>query len=74
VTGPWNISRRLETRVGDRLRVAAIIEVDPPRAEAQLKQKLANPATKYAYEGTQILPSISAFKTKVDSGELKSPK
>jgi len=64
----------LETRVGDRLRVAAIIEVDPPRAEAALKQKLADPKIKAYYENTVILSSISAFKTKVDAGELKSPK
>lgn len=72
--GPWNISRRLETRVGDRLRVQAIIEVDPPRAEACLKQKLADPKIKAAYENTVILSSIADFKSKVDAGELKNPK
>jgi hypothetical protein len=60
--------------VGDRLRVQAIIEVDPPRAEAALKQKLADPKIKAYYENTVILSSISAFKSKVDAGELKSPK
>jgi hypothetical protein len=74
ILGPWNISRRLETRVGDRLRVQAIIEVDPPRAEACLKQKLADPKIKAAYENTVILSSIADFKSKVDAGELKTPK
>lgn len=68
------MTKRLETRVGSRLRVAAIIEVDPPRAEAALKGKLSNPAVKASYEGTVILPSVAAFKEKVDSGELKNPK
>lgn len=68
------MTKRLETRVGSRLRVAAIIEVDPPRAEAALKQKLADPSIKASYEGTVILSSIAAFKEKVDSGELKTPK
>jgi hypothetical protein len=64
----------LETRIGDRLNVLAVIEVDPPRAEAALKAKLADPAIKAAYENTVILPTITAFKEKVDSGELKAPK
>lgn len=72
--GPWNISRRLETRVGSRLRVVAVIEVDPPRAEAALKAKLADPAVRGAYEDTVVLPTVVAFKEKVDSGELKMPK
>lgn len=52
----------------------AVIEVDPPRAEAALKAKLADPAVKAAYEKTVILPTIVAYKEKVDSGELKAPK
>lgn len=72
--GPWNISRRLETRVGDRLRVVAVIEVDPPRAEAALKPKLADPAVRASYENTVVLPTVAAFKQKVDAGELEAPK
>lgn len=54
--------------------MVAIIEVDPPRAEAALKAKLADPAVKASYEGTALLTSVAAFKEKVDSGELKTPK
>ncbi|ORY32292.1 putative oxidoreductase C terminal-domain-containing protein [Naematelia encephala] len=72
--GPWNIARRLHARVGSRLSVQAVIEVDPPRAEAALKIKLASPAEKAAYEGTVILPTIEAFAERVKSGQSKEPK
>lgn len=70
--GPWNMTKRLEAKVGSRLIVDAIIEVDPPRAEAALKLKAESPSAKY-YEKTVILPDVKAFVEKVNKGEIVKP-
>jgi len=70
--GPWNMTKRLEAKVGSRLIVDAIIEVDPPRAEAALKLKAESPSAKY-YEKTVILPDVKAFVDKVNKGEIVKP-
>lgn len=70
--GPWNMTKRLEAKVGSRLSVDAIIEVDPPRAEAALHKKRDSASAK-AYEKTIILPDVKAFVEKVKSGEIVQP-
>jgi len=70
--GPWNMTKRLEAKVGSRLSVDAIIEVDPPRAEAALQKKRDSPNAK-AYGNTVILPDVKAFVQKVQSGEIVKP-
>ena len=70
--GPWNMTKRLEAKVGPRLSVDAIIEVDPPRAEDALKKKRDSPSAK-AYENTIILQDVKAFVEKVKAGEMVKP-
>lgn len=66
------MTKRLEAKVGSRLSVDAIIEVDPPRAEAALQKKRDSPNAK-AYGNTVILPDVKAFVQKVQSGEIVKP-
>jgi hypothetical protein len=71
--GPWNITKRLEQKLGTRLVVDAVIEVDPPRAEAALGLKKDSPA-KGAYEGTRIMRDVEEFGEKVRSGVMEEPR
>lgn len=67
------MTKRLEARVGvERLVVDAIIEVDPPRAEAALKLKSESPSAK-VYANTVILPDVKSFAEKVKNGNLTAP-
>jgi hypothetical protein len=71
--GPWNITKRLEQKLGARLTVPGIIEVSPPRAEAALAGKKAS-AEARAYEGTVILPDVGEYKGRVERGEAPEPR
>ncbi|WVR05861.1 hypothetical protein IAU60_002887 [Kwoniella sp. DSM 27419] len=71
--GPWNITRRLEQKLGPRLKVDAVVEVNPPRAEAALKIKRESFA-KPAYEQTVILTSLQEFRQRVDAGQAAEPR
>nr|XP_019015095.1 NAD binding dehydrogenase [Kwoniella pini CBS 10737]OCF53876.1 NAD binding dehydrogenase [Kwoniella pini CBS 10737] len=71
--GPWNIAKRAEAKLGERLKVDAVIEVDPKRAEAALKIKSEGPH-KSSYENTVILPSVAEFKKLVDQGKAPEPR
>ncbi|WVQ85679.1 hypothetical protein IAT38_007845 [Cryptococcus sp. DSM 104549] len=71
--GPWNISRRLEARLGPRLKVDAVIEVNPPRAEANLAEKAKSFAAS-AYEKTVILKTVGEFRKRVDEGLAVEPR
>ena len=71
--GPWNISLRLEQNLGARLKVDAVIEVDPKRAQAALDIKRAG-SHAAAYKNTLILPDVKSFAEKVKSGELPNPR
>ena len=71
--GPWNITKRLEQKLGPRLNVVAVIEVDPARAEAALEKKRAG-SWAASYEGTVILRTVEEFEAKVKQGELKKPR
>lgn len=67
------MTKRLEAKVGsERLVVDAIVEVDPPRAEAALKLKAESPNAK-VYANTVILPDVQAFAAKVKNGEIAAP-
>ncbi|WWC58750.1 uncharacterized protein I303_101294 [Kwoniella dejecticola CBS 10117] len=71
--GPWNIAKRAEVKLGARLRVDAVIEVDPKRAEAALKIKSDGPH-KASYENTKILPSVAEFKKLVEEDKAPEPR
>ncbi|WWC86233.1 uncharacterized protein L201_001106 [Kwoniella dendrophila CBS 6074] len=71
--GPWNIAKRAEQKLGERLIVDAVIEVVPGKAEEALKIK-ANGPHKNSYKNTVILPSVAEFKKLVDGGKAKQPR
>jgi hypothetical protein len=71
--GPWNITKRLEQKLGARLTVPGIIEVSPPRAEAALARKRES-AEARAYEGTVILPDVGEYKGRVERGVAPEPR
>ncbi|WVQ97323.1 hypothetical protein IAU59_004434 [Kwoniella sp. CBS 9459] len=71
--GPWNLTRRIEAKLGPRLKVDAVIEVNPPRAEEALKIK-RDSFVKDAYKDTVILPSLQEFRNRVDEGKAKEPR
>ncbi|OCF33356.1 NAD binding dehydrogenase [Kwoniella heveanensis BCC8398] len=71
--GPWNLTRRIEAKLGPRLKVDAVIEVNPPRAEEALKIKRES-FVKDAYKDTVILPSVGEFRKRVDEGKAKEPR
>ncbi|WVN90351.1 uncharacterized protein L203_105587 [Cryptococcus depauperatus CBS 7841] len=71
--GPWNISRRLENRLGARLRVDAVIDVDGPRAETALSKKRESLAHD-AYSDTVVLSNVEDFRRRVDDGHAKEPR
>ncbi|EIW72480.1 hypothetical protein TREMEDRAFT_66902 [Tremella mesenterica DSM 1558] len=71
--GPWNIALRLENRLGPRLKVQAIVDINPKVAEAALAKKRAT-FVKSAYEETVIVPSVKAYKELVDAGKVLAPK
>ncbi|OCF39521.1 NAD binding dehydrogenase [Kwoniella heveanensis CBS 569] len=71
--GPWNLTRRIEAKLGPRLKVDAVIEVNPPRAEEALKIKRES-FVRDAYKDTVILPSVGEFRKRVDEGKAKEPR
>ncbi|WRT64126.1 uncharacterized protein IL334_001055 [Kwoniella shivajii] len=71
--GPWNIAKRAEQKLGERLKVDAVIEVNPARGEEVLGIKRDGPH-KASYKDTLILPNVAEFKKRVDSGESKEPR
>ncbi|ODO11709.1 hypothetical protein I350_00493 [Cryptococcus amylolentus CBS 6273] len=71
--GPWNISRKLENRLGPRLKVDAVIEINGPRAETALTLKRES-FVHEAYNDTVVLPDVEEFKRRVEAGILKEPR
>ncbi|TYJ56368.1 hypothetical protein B9479_002916 [Cryptococcus floricola] len=71
--GPWNISSKLEHRLGPRLKVDALIDFNGPRAEGRLTTKRES-FVHEAYNDTVVLPDIEEFKRRVEAGILKEPR
>ncbi|WVQ70968.1 hypothetical protein IAR50_000493 [Cryptococcus sp. DSM 104548] len=71
--GPWDIARRLENRLGPRLKVDAVIDVNGPRAETALTSKRES-FVHEAYTETVVLPDVEEFKRRVEAGILKEPR
>ncbi|KAK8865909.1 hypothetical protein IAR55_001057 [Kwoniella newhampshirensis] len=67
------MTARLERKLGSRLKVDAVIETNPPRAEEALAKKRESGA-KDSYAHSVILLSIEEFKDKVNSGEAIEPR
>jgi len=67
------MTKRLEQKLGPRLKVDAVIEIDPPRAEAALKLKRES-YVKESYATTEILNNIADYKARVDKGDWQTPK
>lgn len=57
--GPWNHSRRLERKLGDRLRVVGIVDPVQERARDVLAVKARSPEAA-AYADTAIFPSVQS--------------
>lgn len=72
-SGPWNISSRLEKRLGPRLKVDAVIEINGPRAETALTEKRKS-FVHEAYADTMVLPDVEEFKRRVSTGEAQEPR
>lgn len=73
ITGPWNISRRLESRLGSRLKVGGVIEVNPARADAALRLKRESSAAD-SYDKAVVLNNVREYRSKVDAGQAAEPK
>lgn len=58
--GPWNLTSRLELRVGSKLRVTALIDPDLSRCRTQLDKKMGT-EVEIAYKDTRIFPNVDAF-------------
>ncbi|WVQ85028.1 hypothetical protein IAT38_007192 [Cryptococcus sp. DSM 104549] len=71
--GPWNFSTRLEHRLGPRLKVSAVIDPTPARAQASIDAKRAS-FVHDAYAETVVLPSVSEFRRRVDAGLAEVPR
>ncbi|ADV21110.1 NAD binding dehydrogenase [Cryptococcus gattii Ru294] len=71
--GPWNISSRLEKRLGPRLKVDAVIDINGPRAETALTEKRKS-FVHEAYANTVVLPDVEEFKRRVSIGEAQEPR
>lgn len=71
--GPWNIAKRLEARLGSRLIVDAIIELDPSKVDAALAKKRAS-AAQEAYAQTKVYPDVQSYAETVSTGSLPIPK
>nr|XP_031861360.1 uncharacterized protein CI109_003332 [Kwoniella shandongensis]KAA5528432.1 hypothetical protein CI109_003332 [Kwoniella shandongensis] len=67
------MTARLERKLGARLKVDAVIETNPPRAEAALAKKRESVA-KDVYQNSVILASVEEFREKVNSGDAKEPR
>lgn len=75
--GRWNLSRRIESKVGGRLRVGAVVDPDTKRAEGNLRAKLEGTGTaavSASYEGAQVLGEVEEVRRRVDRGEIPEPK
>lgn len=59
--GPWNNSLRLERKLGDSLRVVAVIDPATERVQSELAKKRADKETKGAYDDTDIYTSLDAY-------------
>lgn len=57
VEGPWNHSLRLERKLGDRLRVVALVDPDISRAKAAIEYKLAGLTAK-AYQDCHAYATV----------------
>jgi len=58
--GPWNLTSRLELKVGARLRVIALIDPDAARCKAQLDAKLGTEVA-VAYKETKVYRNVDDF-------------
>ncbi|WWC62163.1 uncharacterized protein I303_104755 [Kwoniella dejecticola CBS 10117] len=56
--GPWNHSRRLEQKLGKRLNVVGLIDMNAERANNVLTIKRADANVKSGYENTRVFTSI----------------
>ncbi|KAK4686280.1 hypothetical protein P7C73_g3851, partial [Tremellales sp. Uapishka_1] len=70
--GPWNITKRLEQKLGPRLHVSGLLEFDLPRAEGALKLKRESNFAK-SYAQTVVAKTVDDFKQSVDAGKAKAP-
>ncbi|EIN11584.1 hypothetical protein PUNSTDRAFT_98745 [Punctularia strigosozonata HHB-11173 SS5] len=69
VEGPWNHSLRLEKKLGDRLRIVAIVDPDVLRAELALKTKQTSAASDN-YRDTGIFDSLTQARAALTDDQL----
>lgn len=67
------MSRRVEEKLGPRLKVRAVIDPDEKRARSALAGK-AGTFVSGSYEHTSALPSIEAYAELVSQGKAPRPK
>lgn len=67
------MSRRAEVKLGPRLKVAAVIDPDIPRAEAALAGK-SQTFVADTYKDTVVLPKLDAYAQLVRDGKAPEPK
>ncbi|WVQ67637.1 uncharacterized protein L199_005840 [Kwoniella botswanensis] len=56
--GPWNHSKRLEQKLGSRLNVVGLVDLNKDRANSVLAIKRADANVKHGYENTKVFGSI----------------
>ncbi|KZS90060.1 hypothetical protein SISNIDRAFT_444355 [Sistotremastrum niveocremeum HHB9708] len=60
--GPWNHSLRFERKLGDRLKVVAVVDPDITRAKKAIEAK-SNTSAKVSYEQTKVFRTVEEFAT-----------
>lgn len=70
--GPWNISSRLEHRMGPRLKVLGVVDPNKARVGATL-QKKAGTFVGSAYENTGLFNTVEDYIAAAKSGSVKAP-
>lgn len=63
----------LKKRLGPRLKVDAVIDINGPRAETALTEKRKS-FVHEAYANTVVLPDVEEFKRRISIGEAQEPR
>jgi hypothetical protein len=58
VEGPWNHTKRLEQKLGSRLRIVGLVDLDQTKARAVIDEKRA--LIKDSYDYTEVFGSIAS--------------
>lgn len=73
--GPWGLALRLEKKLGPRLKVEAIIDVNPELGSRILADRRQEDGPyRAAYENTQQLKTVQELADAVKDGGIAEPR